>query len=50
MRKEIKHWGNSAGILFSKQELKLYGLKVGDIVDLEDIIKVKSFTLKRGSK
>lgn len=41
MRKKIKKWGNSAGILFSRGDLELYDLEIGDIVDIEDIVKVR---------
>jgi len=41
MRKEIKKIGNSIGIIFNIEEAKLYGLKVGDVVDLSDMTKVE---------
>lgn len=40
MRKKIKKWGNAAGILFSREDLELYGLKIGDVVDVSDMSKV----------
>ncbi len=40
MRKEIKRWGNSAVIVLTKEDLKLRKLKVGDIVNIEELIKV----------
>lgn len=40
MRKIIKKWGNAAGVLFSAEDLELYGLKIGDIVDLSDMHKI----------
>ena len=39
-RKEIKTFGNSVVITLTSENLKLNGLKVGDIVDVE-ITKVK---------
>lgn len=42
MRKEIKRIGNSAGLIFSQEEMKVYNLKIGDFVDVADIVKVKS--------
>lgn len=39
MRKQIKKWGNSGGILLSSENLKLYGLNIGDIVDISDMVK-----------
>lgn len=41
MRKEIKAWGNSAGIVFTKEDLKCYDAKIGDIIDLDDIVVIK---------
>ena len=34
MRKEIKKWGESAVIVLPKEELKLYGLSIGDIIEV----------------
>lgn len=42
MRKEIKQWGDSAVIVFTKEDLKVYNLQPGDIIDISDIVKVKS--------
>jgi len=33
MRKEIKAYGNSSVIVFTKPDLKVYGLKQGDVID-----------------
>jgi len=41
MRKQIKKWGGSAVVVFTKEDLKGYDLKIGDIVDLADMIKVE---------
>ena len=40
MRKELKTWGNSMVIVFSKEDQKVYGLKLGDIIEFT-ITKVK---------
>lgn len=40
MRKQIKKIGNSAGIIFSLEEMKGYNLEVGDFVDISDLVKV----------
>ena len=40
MRKEIKKYGNSAVIVLLKEDMKNYKLKIGDIVDIEDMAKV----------
>ena len=36
MKKTIKQWGNSFIITLSKEELKMYRLKVGDIIEIPD--------------
>lgn len=35
MRKTIKKTGNSACIIIDKEDLVVYGLKIGDIVDIK---------------
>jgi antitoxin component of MazEF toxin-antitoxin module len=40
MRTQIKQWGDSAVMVITQENLKLYKLKIGDIVDLE-ITEVK---------
>jgi antitoxin component of MazEF toxin-antitoxin module len=50
MRKEIKKWGNGAGIFLSGKELKLYNMDVGDIIDLTLImIKRKRKEVKKNA-
>lgn len=39
MLKRIRPIGNSAGVIFTKEDLSLYGLKIGDIIDLSEIFK-----------
>lgn len=34
MKKIIKRWGNSLVITFNKEEIQMYELKKGDILDL----------------
>lgn len=41
MRKQIKKWGDSAIIVLSPEDLKTYDLKIGDIIDISDIVKIK---------
>ena len=41
MRKQIQKDGNSARIRLSKEDLKLWNLKIGDVVDIGDIVKIK---------
>ena len=34
MRKEIKKIGSSIGIIFNKEQQKVYDLKLGDVIEL----------------
>lgn len=38
MKKQLKEWGNSLVITFSPEEQRIYGLKEGDIIDLDDFL------------
>jgi hypothetical protein len=42
MKKIIKQYGNSLVIILNKEDLEIYKLKVGDIIDIE-LVKYKSF-------
>lgn len=41
MRKKIINVGSSVGIVFSKQEREIYKIKLGGILDLDDVIFIK---------
>jgi hypothetical protein len=41
MRKEVKKDGNSHVIRLDAEDMKVYGLKLGDVVDIE-ICKIRS--------
>jgi hypothetical protein len=43
MRKILKEWGKGLGIYFSKEEIEIYGLVGGEILELDDMLiqKVK---------
>jgi antitoxin component of MazEF toxin-antitoxin module len=41
MRKQIKKWGDSFVIILSPEDMKGYDLKLGDIVDVSDMVKIK---------
>jgi len=41
MKKVIKKIGNSLGIIFDKEDCKIYNLNVGDVVDISDLVKDK---------
>lgn len=47
MRKEIKQWGNSAVLVLSTEDMKAYGLEIGDFVDISDIVKVQKEVKKK---
>lgn len=42
MKKHIKKIGTQVGITFTKPELKVYGWKEGDVLDLAAVTIVKS--------
>ena len=42
MRKQIKKYGNTHVITFSKKEMEFYDLKFKDIIDISDFILVVS--------
>ena len=41
MRKIIKKIGGSIGIIVNKEEAKTHNIKIGDIIDLSNIIVIK---------
>jgi len=40
MRKRIKKYGNSHVIVFTSEDMSLYDLFEGDILDLDDAVKL----------
>lgn len=38
MKKKIQKWGNSLVLLISSQEAEVYGLKEGDIIEIDDML------------
>ncbi len=42
VRKEIKKWGESLIISFDKEDQKAYGFEQGDILDISDMVVIKS--------
>ena len=40
MKKRIKKYGNSLVIVFTKEDIDLYGLVEGDIIDIDDMLRV----------
>ena len=47
MNKKIKQYGNSAIILLDREDLEYYGLKIGDWVNIDDIVKIKKKRKKK---
>jgi len=41
MTTQIKQWGDSAVIILNKEFMKFHNLKVGNWVDISDMIRVK---------
>lgn len=41
MKKKIKKYGNSAVIVFTKEDLETEGWNIGDVLDLSDVFKIK---------
>lgn len=42
MIKEVKQFGGSVVIILDKSTRKFFGIKVGDFVDIADMVKMKS--------
>jgi antitoxin component of MazEF toxin-antitoxin module len=38
MMKRIKKWGNSLVIVFTSEDEKIYGLKEGDVIEIDDML------------
>lgn len=38
MKKKLKRWGNNLVITFTKEDESIYGLKEGDIIEVNDSI------------
>lgn len=41
MRKILKQWGQGLGVYFDQEDIKIYGLKENDIIDLDDMFVCK---------
>jgi hypothetical protein len=46
MKKVIKRIGNSIGIIFDREDCKIYDLKIGNIIELDDKCLVKTDSIK----
>jgi antitoxin component of MazEF toxin-antitoxin module len=38
MIKRIKKWGNSLVIAFTSEDEKIYGIKEGDVIEIDDML------------
>ena len=49
---ELKEWGNSIGVILPIEKLKRMGLKKGDKIEIEIILKKKAdgFGISKGAK
>ncbi len=50
LRKRLKRYGRALVINFPKEEQEIYGLKEGDIIDINDIIVMEGKGKKDGKK
>lgn len=41
MKKIIKKYGNSLVLVFDVEDVKIYDLKEGDVIDIRDMVKLK---------
>lgn len=48
MKKIIKKWGNSLVIRFSPDDVSMFGLREGDVVDIADMFVMEKKRGKRG--
>ena len=42
MKKIVKRFGSGVGIYFSKEETKIYNLKIGEIIDISIVERLTS--------
>ena len=47
MKKVIKKIGNSLGLIFDKEDCKIYNLNKGDIIEIDDLIKLDKKSIKK---
>ena len=41
MKKRIKTWGSSLVIVFTKDDIDLYGIKEGDVINMDDLLIIE---------
>ncbi len=39
MKKRLKKWGKTLVVSFSKEEVEIYGLIVGDVIVIEEMLR-----------
>jgi antitoxin component of MazEF toxin-antitoxin module len=50
MKKRLKKWGNSFVLVFTPDEAKIYGLVVGDVIEIDDMLLQKTTKIKKVKK
>ena len=50
MKKQVKRYGDTLVISFSREEQKIYNIKVGTIVDLGDMVVLNQEVKRNGNK
>lgn len=50
MKKTIKKIGNSLGIIFNKEECKIYNFKKEDIIELDDTVIIQTSKKVEGAR
>lgn len=45
MKKRVKKIANTSGITFTKEEMQIYNIELGDLIDLSDITVEKNVKL-----
>ena len=47
MKKKVKKWGKGLGIYIDKEDAEIFRVKEGDIIEISDIIVIKSKRRKK---
>lgn len=49
MKKILKKWGEGLGAYFDKEDIKIFGLVEGDVIDVSDMLVQKQKKVKNGN-
>lgn len=47
MKKIIKKIGTSAGVIFTKEDMKILDAEIGDVVEMSDVVVIKQKPKKK---